>query len=170
MSHADNKIKWCLRKAEKELKETGRHRGLVKTKLDPRLIRGHIQKAEHNLRAMTAFRDAGYSDWSASAAFYAIYHCFLAIIAKHGFESRNQECTFALITKLIEDGEITIDKDSVQVVCGLKPEEKHESPTIIELRESQQYGVAISLETNAFDALQKTALTLLDETKEIIEE
>lgn len=34
MSHAKNKVVWCLRKAEKELKETGKHRGLIKINPD----------------------------------------------------------------------------------------------------------------------------------------
>lgn len=34
MSHAKNKVEWCLKKAEKELKESRKHRGLVKTKPD----------------------------------------------------------------------------------------------------------------------------------------
>jgi hypothetical protein len=29
MPHAENKVDWCIKKAEKELKETGKHRGLV---------------------------------------------------------------------------------------------------------------------------------------------
>ena len=30
MSHTKNKVEWCLRKAEKELKSSDTHRGLVK--------------------------------------------------------------------------------------------------------------------------------------------
>lgn len=62
MPHADNKVDWCLKKAEKELKETGRHRGLVKKKPDISLARMHVRKAEHNLKAMTDFKNTGYSD------------------------------------------------------------------------------------------------------------
>lgn len=34
MSHAENKVKWCLNKAEKELMEGKKHRGLVKIEPD----------------------------------------------------------------------------------------------------------------------------------------
>jgi acetyltransferase-like isoleucine patch superfamily enzyme len=30
MSHVENKVNWCLRKAEKEIKEGKKHRGLLK--------------------------------------------------------------------------------------------------------------------------------------------
>jgi uncharacterized protein (UPF0332 family) len=169
MSHAENKVNWCLKKAQKELKETNTHRGLLKIKPDTGLARRHIKKAEHNLKAMSDFRGIGYSDWSASAAFYCIYHCLLAIIAKLGYESRNQDCTFALIYRLIEEGKIGLDKETVQSVHELNPEEKHESSTIIGVRESQQYGVSLSLEDDTFKTLHKTALEVLDKTKEIIE-
>lgn len=169
MSHSANKVEWCLRKAEKELKSGSRHRGLAKVPVDMDVVRAHIKKAEHNLAAITDFSKAGYSDWSASAAFYAIYHCLLAIIGKFGYESRNQECTFALVRSLIEDGKIKLDIRLIDEVSLLDPEVEHELPTIVDVRETGQYGVKLSLETDTFDKLQKTAKMMLDRTKEIIE-
>ena len=32
MSHAKNKVNWCLKKAERELENDGKHRGLLKIK------------------------------------------------------------------------------------------------------------------------------------------
>src|SRR3989344_3319647 len=103
MSHAKNKLDWCLKKAEKEFKEEGNHRGLRKIKPNKLQALEHLKKAEHNLEGAIEFSKIGYSDWSASAFFYSIYQCFLAIGAKFGYESGNQECTFALINSLIED-------------------------------------------------------------------
>ena len=51
MSHAKNKVKWCLKKAEKELEKEEKHRGLVKIKADVDIARGHIKKAEHYFKA-----------------------------------------------------------------------------------------------------------------------
>ena len=70
----------------------------------------HIAKAEHNLKAAIDFPKMGYSDWSASAFFYSMYQCLLAIAVKFGYESGNQECTFALMYSLIEDKKIDFDK------------------------------------------------------------
>ncbi len=103
MSQATNKVKWCLNKAEKELKESNFHRGLVKHEQDLELAKKHIIKAEHNLKAALYFEKGRFSDWSASAFFYCIYHCFLAILRKFGYESRNQECSIAVIEMLKED-------------------------------------------------------------------
>lgn len=168
MSQLDNKVRWCLKKAEKELKGGDKHRGLVKTRPDLDLAQSHIRKAEHNLRAMSDFRDAGYSDWSASAAFYSIYHCFLAISAKFGYESRNQECTFALVRQLIAQKKISLDSALVDEVCVLETEETQQSPTVVDVRETGQYGISISLEDVEFNRLLGLAKKTLDKTKEIM--
>lgn len=170
MSHAENKVGWCLKKAEKELQQSDKHRGLIKIKPDPEIVNAHIKKAEHNLKAISDFKRAGYSDWSASAAFYAIYHCFLAIATKSGYESRNQECTFALMYDLIETRKIKLEKSLIEEVHSLNLHEKHESPTIIEVREIEQYGVSLSLEDTTFNKLLETTKIVLDQTKLIIEE
>jgi len=116
MSHAKNKVEWCLRKAEKELKEGKKHRGLVKIEPDLEEARKHLAKAEHNFSAINCFDKEGFSDWSISAVFYCIYHCFLAIISKFGYESRNQECTFALIESFIEDKKINLNREELEKV------------------------------------------------------
>jgi uncharacterized protein (UPF0332 family) len=103
MSEMDNKVKWCLNKAEKELKIGSIHRGLVKIELSVENAKEHLRKAEHNFKAISAFKDIGFCDWSISAGFYVIYHCFLAICVKFGYESRNQECTIALVQKLKDE-------------------------------------------------------------------
>jgi uncharacterized protein (UPF0332 family) len=166
MSSVDNKVEWCLRKAQEELKRSNKHRGLVKIKPDLELARMHINKAEHNLKAIIDFKKTGYSDWSASAAFYSIYHCFLAIIAKFGYESRNQECTFALIRELIRNKKIGIDEAAVDEIHSLDVAEAHEATTVIEIRETEQYGFKTTLEDETFNKLLNTARIILDKTKE----
>lgn len=169
MSMNNNKVLWCLKKAEKEIAQGKKHRGLLKIEKNEEKMSLHIKKAEHNLNAITDFQKIGYSDWSASAAFYSIYHCFLAILLKFGYESRNQECTFALINSLIEDKKISLRKDIVDEIYSMKTEEAHELPTIIEIRELEQYGISLSLEDNTLNILKTKAKLTLDLTKEIIE-
>ncbi|MEK6887704.1 MAG: hypothetical protein AABX14_02035, partial [Candidatus Aenigmatarchaeota archaeon] len=74
MSHPENKVEWCLKKGEKELKEGGKHRGLVRIKPDIKKARQHIAKAEHNLKLMIDLKNTEFSDWCGSAAFYSMYH------------------------------------------------------------------------------------------------
>ncbi len=145
MSQASNKVKLCLNKAERELEEKGIHRGLVKTEPNKHLAEKHITKAQHNLNAAFYFERGGYSDWSASAFFYCIYHCFLAILRRFGYESRNQECTIATIEMLKEEGAIQLDDAFIIALKSVAGEDIHEA-SVIQLREIFSMVLMLNLE------------------------
>jgi len=166
MPHASNKVEWCLRKAKKELGELGLHRGLIKINGGIELAEKHILKAEHNLKGAIYFKKGGFSDWSASAFFYCIYHCFLAILTRFGYESRNQECTIATIEMLKENKEIDIDDRLIDSLKINKAEEMHES-SIIRIRENFQYGVELEFKEE-FDNLVNLCKEAINKTREIV--
>ena len=168
MSHAKNKVKWCLRKAERELKESKVHKGLIKVNSNIEKSREHIKKAEHYLSATLYLKKGNFSDISASTIFYAAYHCLLAIAAKFGYESRNQECTFALINSLIEDKKINFDKELLHKISSLDVKDKEQ--TTIEIREQYQYGTNLTLKDDLYNELLELAKKVIARTKEIIEE
>lgn len=172
MSHAKNKLRWCLNKAEKELQEGNKkHRGLVEIKPDLNKAKAHVEKADHNLKVSFYLQKGGYTDWCSSTLFYTIYHCFLGILAKHGYESRNQECTFAVIHSLIEDGTINVKKKDMEKISSLDLEEKHEATeTAVSIREEYQYTTKMSLEDKTLKELFDLASDILDKTKLIVEE
>ncbi len=167
MSLAKNKVEWCLRKAEKELKEKKKHRGLVKIDSTQTEANEHITKAEHYLGATIYLKNGGFSDLCASTIFYATYHALLAIAVKHGYESRNQECTFALIYYLIEENKIQMNKNLLEKVAKLNPEE-HNEKTAIGVREFYQYGTSLSIEENLYGDLLETAKAIIMEAKIIV--
>lgn len=169
MSHAKNKLRWCLDKAKKELQERRKHRGLLQVTPDVGRAREHLAKAEHNLKATLYLQRGGFTDWCSSSLFYTIYHCFLSILAKFGYESRNQECTFAVIANLIEDGKITLDKGDLEMVSSMSVEETQESPdAAVSIREEYQYSTKVSLENNEYQKLLQLTKRILDKTKDII--
>ena len=168
MSHAENKVDWCLKKAEKELKEGEKHRGLVKIKPSIEKAKQHIKKAEHYLKATDYLKKGNFSDISTSTVFYSMYHCLLAIAVKFGYESRNQECTFALINSLIEVGKIELKKELLDKIANLDVESAKED-TSIEIREQYQYGTEISIKDNLYKELFELAQRVISRTKEIIE-
>src|SRR3989344_5848745 len=158
MSHAKNKVKWCLNKAKKELQEGKKHRGLVKIDVDLEKAREHLAKAEHNIMVTLYLQRGGFTDWGSSSLFYVIYHCFMAILAKFGYETRNQECTFALIASLIEDEKITISQEDLGKVSTLGITEAQESPqTAVSIRENYQYSTKLSLEDQEYEELLQLA-------------
>jgi len=168
MSHAKNKLDWCLKKAQKELKEGQKHRGLVTTKPDKENAREHTAKAEHYLKATNYLKEGNFSDISTSTVFYSMYHCLLAIAVKFGFESRNQECTFALISDLIEEGKINFEQSLLDKIFQLEPQEDQ---TSTEIREQYQYGTSLSIKDDELYAgLFSLAQEVLSKTKVIIEQ
>ncbi len=167
MSHAKNKVEWCLRKAEKEVKESGTHRGLVKSKPDLKQAREYIEKAQHYIKATEYLKKGDYSDVSATTIFFSLYHSLLAIAAKFGYESRNQECTFALIYSLIEDGEVDFDKETLRKIASLEP--KGEEETSVDIRERYQYGTEFKMNEELYNNMIKLAKEVIITAREIIE-
>src|SRR3989339_579179 len=163
----NNKLKKCFEEGEKG-KE--RHKGLRQVKISREMIDDHLKKAEHNLNAVTDFKDIGYSDWSASASFYALYHCLLALLAKNGIESRNQTCTFAFIEQMINDKKLSITKEELSEIFDKDiTEDLMHSNKILDIRENMQYSIKTSLERKEFDLLKQRTKELLDKLRREIE-
>lgn len=99
MPQVDNMLKWCLNKAKKEGEK---HRGLKEIEPNQTLADQHVEKSQHYLDATDYLLKGGYGDISVSSVFYSMYHCLLAILSQQGYESRNQQCTFAAIEVLIK--------------------------------------------------------------------
>lgn len=166
MSQAKNKVKWCVNKAKRELEEGKKHRGLVEIEPSEE-AKNHVMKAEHNFKAVISFEKTGFSDWAVSAVFYTIYQCFLGIINKFGYESRNQECTIALVESLVEEGKIKISGDLIETLKDSDHEERHEK-TVIELRENFQYGTGTVVEDKYIKNLKELCKKAIREAKDIV--
>ena len=164
MSHVKNKVEWCLRKAEREWGGKGKHRGLVTVPPDHHEAQNHVTKSEHYLKASLYLHDGKYSDICASTIFYSMYHCLLAIAITFGYESKNQECTFALVKSLAEDGKIGFPPDLLDKIASFDAEEAS-SATSLEIREQFQYGTSLTLQENIYEELKTIALDVLEKTK-----
>lgn len=167
MSQAKNKVRWCLNKAKKEIEEGIKHRGLVEINQDMDEAKNHIKKAEHNFKAVVLLEESGFLDWSVNAIFYTIYHCFLGIITKFGYESRNQECTIALVEHLKEQKKINVSAEIIEALKYVEQEEK-EQKRAIELREDFQYGTETKIEDKTLSELKELCQKAIEETKKII--
>ena len=166
MTHAENKVEWCLKKAGKE---GTKHRGLKEISQNKIKAEEHIKKSEHNLRVMEYLIQGEFNDWAVSASFYVHYHCLLAILQKFGYESRNQECTFAAIEHLIEKNTISLSKEELHKIFKEEHEEKLQAPDIIGLREFFQYGTLTDYEKEKIKDLLKQSKNFVEKTKIIIE-
>jgi uncharacterized protein (UPF0332 family) len=163
-----------LNKAKKEIEECEKlgkrkkHRGLLEIESDIETAKKHIEKATHNLELIDILEKKGYTDWSVNAAFYVIYHCFLGIAIKFGYESRNQTCTVSLIEYLKEEGKIAIDDKYIDMLKYAEVDEG-KGNSVIEMREELTYGIKISAQDkDKIKELCKDCKALIDVAKEII--
>lgn len=163
MGHLDRMLEWCIRKG----REGGQHRGLRETAPDRALAKGHLGKAEHYLDATLYLADGGFGDIAVTQAFYAMYHSFLAILAQHGYESRNQACTFAAVDALIEEGRLKLDPGWVRKVAarGMGPAAGEGA---VSLREEFQYGVRTRIDGKKLDSVIAEARGLLEAVKVLL--
>lgn len=160
------KLKDCFKEGGKDI---ARHKGL--RKVNDNRIMAHLKKAEHNFKAITAFAEMGFSDWSASAAFYCLYHCLLALVNKFGYESKNQNCTFIFIESLIDEGKITkINKKEIKEIFDESViDDLEHSSKIMDIRETMQYTTRTNMEKDSLEHLRKRTKELFDKLRNEIE-
>lgn len=75
MSQIESHLKWCLSDKNR----------LMKTSPNLLLAQKHLKKAEYNYSVVQSLEKIKIYDWALNIGFYSIYHCFLAILSKHGY-------------------------------------------------------------------------------------
>lgn len=160
MPQIENNLKWCLKDP----------RRLVKQKPDLELAQKHVKKSEYNYSILQTLERLEIYDWALNIGFYAIYHCFLAILAKYGYASKNQSCTITVLLKLIEDKKLNLDKDIVLQFDTLDVEESLTNPTARHEREISTYGVETSIDLQQLKKIKELVLKVQRETIRILAE
>jgi len=160
MPQIDEHLKWCLKD----------QRRLVKTRSNLDLAQKHVKKSEYNYGVVQTLERLKIYDWALNVGFYAIYHCFLAILAKYGYESRNQACTITVLLSLINEKKLDLDKELVTQFDTLDVEKNITNPTIRESRELSTYGVETSIDLQQLKKIKELILNVQRETIKILEE
>ena len=160
MPQIDNHLKWCL-------KDTRR---LVKVKPDLDLAQKHIKKSEYNYGVLQTLETLKIYDWALNVGFYALYHCFLALLAKYGYQSKNQACTITVLLTLINEKKLDLEKDLITQFDTLDVEENLASPTIRMEREVSTYGVETSIDLEQLKKIKELIIKVQRETIRILGE
>ena len=160
MPQINEHLKWCLKD----------QRRLIKTRSNLNLAQKHVKKSEYNYGVVQTLERLKIYDWAFNVGFYAIYHCFLAILAKYGYESRNQACTITALLSMINDKKLDLDKDLVAQFDTLDAEKNIINPTIRESRELSTYGVETSVDLQQLKKIKELILKVQRETIKILEE
>lgn len=158
MPQLDKHLKWCLNDSKR----------LKKVKPDQELAQKHLKKSEYNYEVLQLLERMKKYDWALNVGFYAIYHCFLATLAKYGYESRNQSCTITVLLSLIQEKKIDFDKDLVIQFDTLDIEKDATSPTVRKSREISTYGVETSIDLQQLKRIKELIIKVQRETIKIL--
>ena len=160
MSQIESHLKWCLKD----------ERRLLKNKPDLVLAQKHLKKSEYNFGVLQTLEGMKIYDWALNVGFYAIYHCFLAILSKYGYESRNQSCTMTVLLNLIDEKKLSFDKNLVLMFDTLDSEKDIASSTVRMEREISTYGVETSIDTQKLKKIKELIVKVQRETIKILAE
>ena len=91
---------------------------LKKQKADEYEIKGHIEKAEHNLNFVKSTLELKeFNDWCITGCYYASYHIALALIMTKGYSSKNHLATLCILIKeFYKNG---IEKEELELINNL---------------------------------------------------
>ncbi len=92
---------------EKKIKEFIENNALFKQEVDKEEIKGHILKAENNLRFVATIAEKKFFDWALTGCYYTCYHAALALIQTRGYTSKNHLATLCVIIKEFYKKELT---------------------------------------------------------------
>jgi uncharacterized protein (UPF0332 family) len=160
MPQIDNHLEWCLNDKKR----------LVKTKPDLNLAQKHLKKSEYNYDVLQRLEKQKIHDWALNIGFYSIYHCFLAILSKYGYESKNQSCTITALLSLIEQKKLNLDKNLLLQFDTLETEKDITSPTVRMEREMSTYGVETSINLQHLKHTKELIVKVQRETIRILSE
>lgn len=79
-------------------------------------IKGHIEKAEHNLRFITEAIRSGFLDWAITGCYYACYHAVLSLIMTKGYSSKNHLATLYVLIKEFYKKEL--NEEDIKIFYG----------------------------------------------------
>lgn len=159
------------------LKRATDERGLRISKPNDNLCKGHINKADHNLIAMTDLGKLGHEDWTIITAYYAMYHSSLALLAKIGLESKDHATTVAILEYFFSEqistellGKFNHLKERKDKIEAVTIDEKYIDYLwkIKRARETVQYGVSISYKEK--DTVMNNAREFASKIKLVISE
>jgi len=160
MPQIDKHLKWCLSDPKR----------LIKTKPNIKLANKHLKKSEYNYMVLQNLEKLKINDWALNVGFYAIYHCFLALLAKYGYDSKNQVCTITVLLSLIDEKRLDFDKDLITQFDTLDVEKNITNPTVRKSREISTYGVETSIDLQQLKNIKELIIKIQREIIRILRE
>ncbi len=147
-----------------------KHKTLTKQIPNEQEIKGHIEKAEHNLEFVKATMENGYFDWAIVGCYYSTYHIVLALILRKGYFSKNHDATLCILIKeyykeSLTEGDIELLNkiyiDNQDILFYVKSKEE---------REKASYSTQIIFDDDYVQELIQKTLLFVRKIQNILED
>lgn len=134
------------------------------------LVRGHIDKADHNLKFVKSTLDLKeFNDWAIVSAYYSIYHASLALCALKGYSTKDHLATLLILIK--EFYQKGLSKEEIETV-GNTTIEKEDVLYYIEAkskRNKASYSTQNIFDATEAEALRTKAISFVNKVKDIVD-
>ena len=133
------------------------------------LVKGHIEKAEHNLKFVTNTLQLGeFNDWAIVSAYYSIYHASLALCALRGYSTKDHNATLLILIR--EFYQKQLNKDEIELINSATLE-KEEVLYYVEARSQRtkaSYSTQKMFDKSDAESLKLKAISFLGKVKAIV--
>lgn len=93
MQNKEKYLCWCLKQSK----------GIRIVKPSDNLLKAYLRKSRNALKSMEINAQAGLTDWSVSASYYAKYFAVYALLSEIGVKCEIHDCTIRLFEYLFSD-------------------------------------------------------------------
>ena len=162
-----------LEKEEIVKKDFQRYLKTKKIKLETEtedLIKGHLKKADHNLKFVANILEMkSFNDWAIVSSYYAIYHASLALCAMKGYSTKDHFATLLILIKEFYRKELTREEIEMVSRTTLEKEDVLYYVEAKNQRSKASYSTDILFDDEEAKRLQKKAIDFVNKVKQIIE-
>jgi len=140
---------------------------LFKQDVDKEEIKGHIMKAENNLRFVAEITKKRFFDWALNGCYYTCYHAALALIQTKGYTSKSHLATLCVIIHEFYKKELT--KEDVETLYNfLGYEDILFYVEAKNKRENATYSTKLLFEGKDIEKLRIKAILFVNKIKNIL--
>ena len=135
--------------------------------IDKEEIKGHLLKAENNLRFVMVIAEKKFFDWAITGCYYACYHAALALIQTKGYTSKNHLATLYVLIKEFYKKELT--KEDIEILSSfLDYEEVLFYVEAKNKREDASYSTKTLFDKKEFERLRIQSTMFVNKIKNIL--
>ena len=152
-----------------KIKELMEKKLLFKQEVDKEEMKGHLSKAEHNLRFVSVIAKEKFFDWALTGCYYSCYHAALALIQSKGYTSKNHLATLCVIIKEFYKKELT--KEDLEILSNfLDYEDVLFYVETKNKREDATYSTKTLFDKKEVERLRIQATMFVNKIKDILKE